>query len=298
MSPSAPASSRVKGRLTDKVAVVTGGASGIGAGTVRLFHAEGARVVIADLQEEAGRSLAAELGEGVVFRRTDVTDEEAIRDLVDTAVAEFGRLDIMFNNAGIIGAVGPIDRTRTEDADLTIAVNLRGVLLGMKHAARVMKPQRSGVIISTSSPAGVMGGVGAHVYSAVKAGIIGLSNSVAAELRQFGVRANVVIPGAVVSQMTADLVAGDAHDLSGAEEALDRSRYMGRPLVPEDVAAGVLYLASDDAAFVTGVVLPVDAGMTGAGGPSSMADEKYADQSGRREAGRRVGPSAPSTEEA
>ncbi|WP_235735563.1 SDR family oxidoreductase [Nocardioides alcanivorans] len=281
-----------RGRLDGRVAVVTGGASGIGAGTVRLFHAEGAKVVIADLQEEAGVALATELGAGVIFRRTDVSDEASVSSLVDAAVAEFGRLDVMFNNAGIIGAVGPIDRTRTEDADLTIAVNLRGALLGMKHAARVMKPQRSGVIISTSSPAGVMGGVGAHVYSAVKAGIIGLSNSVAAELRQFGIRANVIVPGAVVSQMTADLVAGDATDLSGAQEALDRSRYMGRPLVPADVAAGVLYLASDDAAFVTGVVLPVDAGMTGAGGPSPMADEKYADQAGRREAGRRVGDQA------
>ncbi len=276
------------GRLAGKVAVVTGGASGIGAGTVRAFHAEGASVVVADLQADAGQALAAELGERAVFRRTDVTDEASVSAAVDTAVERFGRLDIMFNNAGIIGAVGPIDRTRTEDADLTIAVNLRGVLLGMKHAARVMKPQGSGVIISTSSPAGVMGGVGAHVYSAVKAGVIGLSNSVAAELRPFGVRANVVIPGAVVSQMTADLVAGDASDLAGAEAALDRSRYMGRPLQPADVAAGVVYLASDDAALVTGVVLPIDAGMTGAGGPSPMAQDKYADQAGRREAGRSI----------
>ncbi|MDQ6523402.1 SDR family oxidoreductase [Nocardioides sp. LHD-245] len=281
------------GRLADKVAVVTGGASGIGAGTVRAFHAEGACVVIADLQAEAGAALAAELGERALFRRTDVTDEGSVSDVVDAAVAHFGRLDVMFNNAGIIGAVGPIDRTRTEDADLTIAVNLRGVLLGMKHAARVMKPQGSGVIISTSSPAAVMGGVGAHVYSAVKAGVIGLSHSVAAELRPFGIRANVVIPGAVVTQMTADLVAGGADDLAGAEAALDRSRYMSRPLRPSDVAAGVVYLASDDAAFVTGVVLPVDAGMTGAGGPSSMAAATYADQAGRREGGRRVGDPGP-----
>lgn len=287
------------GRLAGKVAVITGGANGIGAGTARLFHAEGAKVVIADVQVEAGAALAAELGEGALFQPTDVTDETSVATLVDTAVAEFGQLDVMFNNAGIIGAVGPIDRTRTDDADLTIAVNLRGALLGMKHAARVMKPRGQGVIISTSSPAAIMGGVGAHVYSAVKAGIIGLSNSVAAELRQFGIRANVVIPGAVVSQMTADLVAGDAHDLAGAQEALDRSRYMSRPLEPFDIAAGVLYLASDEAAFVTGVVLPVDAGMTGAGGPSAMADEKYADQAGRREAGRRLGTeSSPQTEEA
>ncbi|WP_211225867.1 SDR family oxidoreductase [Nocardioides alkalitolerans] len=277
--------------MAGKVAVVTGGAHGIGAGTARLLHSEGARVVIGDLQVEAGERLAAELAGGtedVVFVRTDVTVESDVARLVDTAVERFGRLDVMFNNAGIIGAVGPIDRTSLEDADLTVAVNLRGVLCGMKHAARVMKPQGSGVIISTSSPAAVMGGVGAHVYSGVKAGIIGLSHSVAAELRRHGVRCNVVIPGAVVSQMTADLVAGGADDLAGAETALDRSSYMGRALQPDDVARGVLYLASDDAAYVTGVVLPVDAGMTGAGGPSAMADEKYAAQGGLREAGRRT----------
>lgn len=279
------------GRMAGKVAVVTGGAHGIGAGTARLLHSEGARVVIGDLQVEAGERLAAELAGGtedVVFVRTDVTVESDVARLVDTAVERFGRLDVMFNNAGIIGAVGPIDRTSLEDADLTVAVNLRGVLCGMKHAARVMKPQGSGVIISTSSPAAVMGGVGAHVYSGVKAGIIGLSHSVAAELRRHGVRCNVVIPGAIVSQMTADLVAGGADDLAGAETALDRSSYMGRALQPDDVARGVLYLASDDAAYVTGVVLPVDAGMTGAGGPSAMADEKYAAQGGLREAGRRT----------
>lgn len=288
--------SAASGRLAGKVAIVTGGASGIGAGTVRAFHAEGASVVVADLQVGAGEGLVAELGERALFRRTDVTDEASVSDLVDAAVERFGRLDVMFNNAGIIGAVGPIDRTRMEDADLTVAVNLRGVLLGMKHAARVMKPQGSGAIISTSSPAGVMGGVGAHVYSAVKAGVIGLSNSVAAELRPFGIRANVVIPGAVVSPMTADLVSSGADDLTGAEAALDRSRYMSRPLRPADVAAGVVYLASDDAAFVTGVVLPIDAGMTGAGGTSPMAAERYAGQAGRREAGRRVGPADPAQE--
>ena len=269
------------GRLSGKVAVITGGASGIGAGTARLFHAEGASVVVGDLQDDAGHALVAELGAGATYVRTDVTDEAAVAALVGTAVSSYGRLDVMFNNAGVGGAVGPIDRTDLDQADRTIDIDLRGVLAGMKHAARVMKPQGSGVIVSTSSPAGVMGGFGAHVYSGVKAGIIGLSQSVAAELRQFGVRCNVVIPGAVVSQMTAELVAGGAADLDGAEAALSRTSYMSRPLQPLDVAHGVLYLASDEAAFVTGVVLPVDAGMTGAGGPSPMADEKYADSEGR-----------------
>jgi NAD(P)-dependent dehydrogenase (short-subunit alcohol dehydrogenase family) len=278
----------VTARLAGKVAVVTGGASGIGEGTIRRFHAEGAAVVVADVQDERGKALAAELGDRAIFVHTDVTDERSVAGVVDAAVEAFGALDVMFNNAGIMGALGPIDKTRMADADLTIAVNLRGVLLGMKHAARVMKPRRSGSIISTSSPAGVMGGVGAHVYSAVKAGVIGLSNSVAAELRQHGVRCNVIIPGAVVSQMTAGLVAGGAEDLEGAAEALDRTSYMGRALQPADVAAGALYLATEEAAYVTGIVLPVDAGMTGAGGPSPFATGKYAEPVGLREAGRRT----------
>ncbi|MEW2354420.1 SDR family oxidoreductase [Spirillospora sp. NPDC029432] len=263
------------GRLAGKVAAITGGASGIGAGTARRFHAEGARVLIADLQEGPGRALAEELGEGAEFVRTDVTREEDVAALADRAVERHGALDVMFNNAGIMGALGPVDRTRMADADLTIAVNLRGVLCGMKHAARVMKPRRSGAIISTSSPAGIVGGVGPHVYSAVKAGIVGLSGSVAAELRRYGVRSNVIVPGAVVSAMTAGLVAGGAADLAGAEAALDGTKYMDRPLRPADVAAAALYLASDEAALVTGVVLPVDAGMTGAGGPSPFATGKY-----------------------
>ncbi|GLZ11452.1 oxidoreductase [Actinomadura sp. NBRC 104425] len=278
----------MSGRLAGKVAVITGGASGIGEGTARLFHAEGARVVIADVQEGPGEALAAALGEGAVFVRTDVSREDDVAALVDTAVERFGRLDVMFNNAGVMGALGPIDRTRMPDADLTIAVNLRGALCGMKHAARVMKPRRSGVILSTSSPAGVLGGVGPHVYSAVKAGIIGLSNSVAAELRRFGVRCNVIVPGAVVSAMTAGLVAGGADDLGGAERALGETAYMDRPLRPADVAAGALYLASDEASHVTGIVLPVDAGMTGAGGHSPFAGGRYEEPTALFEAGRRV----------
>ncbi|GAA2853235.1 SDR family oxidoreductase [Streptosporangium fragile] len=265
----------MNGRLPGRVAVITGGASGIGEGTVRRFHAEGAKVVIADVQEAAGRALARELGADTVFVRTDVTREDEVAAAVDTAVDRFGRLDVMFNNAGIMGALGPIDRTRLDDADVTVAVNLRGVLCGMKHAARVMKPRRSGVIVSTSSPAALIGGVGAHVYSAVKAGVIGLSNSVAAELRPYGIRVNTIVPGAVVSAMTAEILADGAGDIDGAERALSRSAFMDRPLRPADVAAGVLYLASDDAAFVTGVVLPVDAGMTGAGGTSPFASGRY-----------------------
>jgi NAD(P)-dependent dehydrogenase (short-subunit alcohol dehydrogenase family) len=272
-------------RFEGRVGVVTGGASGIGEAVVRALHAEGASVVVADVQE-AGHALAAELGERIRFLRTDVTVESDIESVVDLAVEAFGRLDVMFNNAGVMGTLGPIDRTPMGEADLTLAVNLRGVLCCFKHAARVMKPQGSGVIISTSSPAAVLGGVGPHVYSAAKAAVVGLSNSVAAELRPFGVRVNTVIPGAVVSPMTAAVVADGADDLAGATTTLGDSALMGRAITPEDVAAGVLFLASDEAAYVTGVTFPIDAGMTGIAGRSPYTSGRYAQPVTLLEAGR------------
>ena len=135
----------MSGRLEGKVAVITGGASGIGAGTTQRFVEEGARVVIADLQDDAGQALAAELGDAVRSIRCDVTEEADLAAAVDHAVAEFGQLDVMFNNAGIVGVIGPIADTPADGWDRTVAVLLRGVFLGTKHAARVMVPQRSGV---------------------------------------------------------------------------------------------------------------------------------------------------------
>ena len=152
----------MSGRLEGKVAVITGGASGIGEGTVRRFVAEGAKVVIADMQADTGSALATELGDSTRFAECNVTSEEAVAAAVDTAVAEFGQLDIMFNNAGIVGAVGPIADTPVEAWDNTISILLRGVFLGTKHAARVMTPNNAGSIISTSSTAGILGGLGPH----------------------------------------------------------------------------------------------------------------------------------------
>lgn len=275
-------------RFIGRVAVVTGGASGIGEATVRALHAEGASVVIADIQEAPGALLAAELGDKAIFLRTDVSEESDVAAAVDTAVSRFGQLDIMFNNAGVMGTLGPIDSTRIDDADRTIAINLRSVISGMKHAARVMKPRRCGVILSTSSPAGMLGGVGPHVYSATKAAVIGISNSVAAELRPFNIRVNTVVPGAVVSPMTASLVADGPDHLDQALETMSDTALMSRPLLPSDVAAAVLYLAGDSAAFVTGVTLPVDAGMTGAIGRSPFATGKYEQSATVLEAGRRT----------
>jgi len=265
------------GKLAGQVAVVTGGASGIGAGTAERLVADGASVVVADIQAEAGQALAGRLGPAARFALTDVTSEADVEAAVATAVDAFGRLDLMFANAGIIGAYGSIANTRISDVDLTLAVDLKGPLIAMKYAARVMMAQRSGVILATSSPAGVVGGVGAHVYSAAKAGIIGLVKSVAAELRPYNIRVNAIVPGAVVSAMTADLVTGDASALDRTAEALGSDGLLpGPPGQPADIAAAVSFLASDDARFITGHTMTVDAGLTVIGGPSPMAIGKWA----------------------
>lgn len=278
-----------QGRLDGRVAVVTGGASGIGAATVRRFVAEGAKVVVADVQDDAGKALAQELGEdSCTYVRCDVTREEDIESAVDTALRVFGDLDVFYANAGVMGALGPVARTRTADADATISVNLRGVLLSVKHAARVMQPRGKGVILATSSPAGEVGGVGAHVYSATKAGILGLVRSVAAELRPQGIRVNAIVPGAIVSAMTADILAGDASDIQRAHDLLAGLAQTNRPGQPEDIAAAAAFLASDDASFVTGTTFHVDGGYTEAPGDSPFAQGAWAEPVGMFEAGRRV----------
>jgi len=254
----------MNGRLDGRVAVVTGAASGIGAGTARRFVEEGARVVVADLQVEPGEVLAGELGAAAVFTRTDVTSEGDIAAAVDLAVSEFGRLDVMFNNAGVIGAVGPIADTPVEAWDNTLAILLRGVFLGMKHAARVMIPQQSGVIISTSSTAGIVGGLGPHAYTAAKHGVIGLTKSVANELAQYGIRVNAISPGNTATAMTAT-VTGSGGDVDAAAERIAAMSPLGYSGFPEDIAAAAAYLASDDARYVSGHTLVVDAGQTSSG---------------------------------
>jgi NAD(P)-dependent dehydrogenase (short-subunit alcohol dehydrogenase family) len=273
------------GRLEGRVAVITGASSGLGEATARRFVAEGARVVLADIQEDRGKVLADELGTATRFVRTDVTDEASVAAAIDTAVSEFGRLDVVFNNAGIIGAVGPIASLNLTDYEFTVAVNLRGVVLGTKHAARIMVPQGSGVILATTSPAAVAGGLGTHIYSATKAAIIGFTQSVAAELRPKGIRVNAIMPGATVTAMTADLTAGDATALDRAHDILAATALTPRPGLPSDIAAGALYLASDDAAFVTGAVLQVDGGLSTAPGPSALSQPEHTALI--REAGRR-----------
>jgi NAD(P)-dependent dehydrogenase (short-subunit alcohol dehydrogenase family) len=248
------------GRLEGKVAAVTGGASGIGEGIVRRFLEEGARCVVADLQGERGSELARALGAETFFVRADVSDEAQVANLVSQAVAHFGRLDCMVNNAGILGAVGPIAQTETAAWQRTMDVLLNSVFYGIKHAARVMIPQCSGTIINTTSTAGLRAGLGPHAYTTAKHGVVGLTQSAATELGRHQIRVNAIAPGATVSAMTAYVSTGDAAALDEASRRIARKVPLGRPGYPRDIANAALYLASDESGWTNGAVLVVDAG--------------------------------------
>lgn len=262
------------GRLAGRAAVITGAASGIGEGTARRFVEEGAQVVIADLQQDKGAALAAELGDAARYIFCDVTQEENVAAAVDLAVAEFGKLDIMVNNAGIVGAVGPIQDTTIEAWDKTINILLRGVFLGSKHASRVMRPQGSGVILSIASTAGVIGGLGPHAYTAAKHGVVGLTKSVASELCKYGIRVNCVAPGNTATAMTADVVSQDHENLDAVNKAIAESSMLGISGQPSDIANALLYLASEEARYVTGHTLVVDAGQTTGGMVAGFHESK------------------------
>jgi len=248
------------GRMQGKSCVVTGGARGIGEGIVRRYVAEGARCVIADIDVEAAEKLAAELGDAVVFVRTDVTSESDIAAAIDLCVSRYGSLDVMVNNAGVVGVTGPIEETPLEDYERTMSILLTSVFLGTKLALPIMKKAGGGAIINTSSTAGVQGGLGPHVYTTAKHGVIGLSKSVAVEAAPHGVRVNVLCPGATLSSLTAGLVAGDKDALDEAYERLSSKYPGGKAPRPEDMANAAVFLASDEGQFMNGAVIVMDAG--------------------------------------
>ena len=253
-------------RLDGRVAVITGGASGIGEGTVRLFVEEGARVVVADVLDDRGHALAEELGTTVNFVHADVSQEDDVRGAIGQAVSRFGHLDCMYNNAGFGGVAGPIDETPMDGYDATMAVLLRGVFAGIKHAAAVMKQQRSGSIISTASVAGLQAGFAGHVYSAAKAAIIGLTRTTAVELGEFGIRVNCICPGAIATPIFGKAVGlpPDVADqtVEPMSKVLATFQPIARSGTPADIAKAALWLASDDAAFVSGHALVVDGALT------------------------------------
>jgi len=250
-------------RLEGKVAAITGAASGIGAASARRFVAEGCRVVLGDIQQGKGDALVQELGSAAIFATCDVTKEEDVAGLVDLAVEYFGQLDIMFNNAGIVGAVGPIDTAVAAEWSATLDILLNGVFYGMKHAARVMKPQGYGSIISMASTAGLMGGLGPHTYAAAKHAVVGLTKNVAAELCRYGVRVNAIAPASMATEMVASVLTGDPEDIAAAAEKLAAaSPLLDRAGTAEDVANAALWLASDESGYTNGHILTTDAGMT------------------------------------
>ena len=252
--------------LLGKVAIVTGGASGIGAGIVERFVAEGARVVIADVARDRGEEFAAKLGGEAVFRLVDVSDTEQVGALVEGAVDEFGGLNVMVNNAGISSR---LHRSFLDDdlADFqrVMAVNLLGVMAGTRDAARQMSKSGGGSVINISSIGGIQAGGGVMTYRASKAAVIMFTKSSAIELAHFDVRVNCIAPGSIPTPILASSAVGkDREKLERFEQKLRAQMRADRPLqregTPEDVAEAALYLAGDRARYVTGTVLRVDGG--------------------------------------
>ena len=252
-------------RLAGKVAIITGGASGMGRATVQKFVREGAQVVIADMQDAKGQQLQHELGDDAVFVSTDVCSESSVRNMIQVAMDRFGRLDCLFNNAGFGGVSGEIGSTQMDEPYArTVDAMLKGVVMGMKYAAPIMKAQRSGVIISTASVAGLMGGMGPHVYSAIKAAVINLSKSVALELGPFNIRVNAICPGGIATPIFAGQMALQGNEDYAAliRPFLARGQPIPRSGEPEDIANAACFLASDEASFISGHALVVDGGLT------------------------------------
>ena len=274
-------------RLEGKVAVITGAASGIGAATAKTYVEQGARVVLGDIQDLPGEALAASLGGSAhaVFRHCNVTSEAEVEALVEAAVSEFGQIDVMFNCAGIVGAVGPMSTTPADEWKLTIDIMINGVFYGMKHASRHMKEAGSGSIISMSSTAGVMGGLGPHAYTAAKHAVVGMTKNLAAEVGGFGVRVNCIAPAGMATPMVAEVITGDHHNLDDTIAALaEGSPLKGRAGLAQDVANAALWLASDESGYTSGLTLTVDAGATTGSTAEAPAFADY--QPMMREAGK------------
>ncbi|MGE0541543.1 MAG: SDR family NAD(P)-dependent oxidoreductase [Dehalococcoidia bacterium] len=254
------------GRIDGKVALVTGAASGIGAATAELFAREGARVVVADVQDDLGGQVVDRIrtaGGTAEYVHCDVAVAEDVGGMVRSAVDAFGRLDILFNNAGLARG-GTVTELSEDDWDLVIDVDLKSVYLGCKYAIPEMRKTGGGSIVSTASIAGLRGSARLTAYSAAKAAVINLTRSIAAEAGNFGIRVNCICPGIIVTPIWRQI------GVSTDEQQQERWQMMGQRVLlkrvgmPEDVAKGALFLASDDAAYVTGHALVIDGGLTAA----------------------------------
>ncbi|WP_081235736.1 glucose 1-dehydrogenase [Streptomyces viridosporus] len=252
--------------LQGKVALVTGGASGIGAGICRHFVDAGAVVVVADVDEERGRGLAEELGEAAVFRRVDVTREEDIAAAVTDTASTRGRLDCLVNNAGRVGSWRFAEDIPADEWDEAFRLLCRSAFLGIKHASRVMRDHGGGSIVNTGSVAGLRAGYGPHAYGAAKAAVVQLTRSSAVELAPCGIRVNVMTPGGVATR-----IVGHGAGLTGSalDDSVERVRESLRDFQPvprsgepQDLAAVAAFLASDASSFLTGQEIVVDGGLS------------------------------------
>jgi NAD(P)-dependent dehydrogenase (short-subunit alcohol dehydrogenase family) len=245
--------------LAGKVAIVTGGANGIGAATVSKFMAEGARVVIADLDDVTGEAFAASLGDAAAFCHVDVSDADQVQVLIDFTVEHFGGLNVIFNNAGVASALTRFLHDDLADFERIMRINVLGVMLGSQRAARYMKEHGGGSIINCASIAGIQAGTGLAAYRASKAAVIHLTRSIAVDLAQYGIRVNAIAPGNIQTDMT-------SYDMDAVTRFTQPLPRRGQA---EDVANAVVYLASERAAQITGIVIPIDGGTT-AGPPASQ----------------------------
>jgi len=243
--------------------LVTGGASGIGEACVRAFAEAGYQVAFGDLQADKGSALAKEIGGNALFQRMDVSSEADFADAVKAVLERWERLDCLVNNAAIAGVLGPIAEIPLEEYEYACGIIQRSVFLGMREAARTMQPRRSGAIVNIASVAGLAGGHGPHIYSACKAAVIGMTQSVAMELAESGIRVNAVCPGAIETPIHTGVTDERwLERMARIRPGLKDYQPIERMGLPQEIAAAVLWLAGDSASYVTGQAIAVDGGLT------------------------------------
>ena len=253
-------------RLDGKVAVVTGGASGIGEGTVQLFAEEGARVLAADILDERGQSVVESIGPSAAYIHADVSKEADVAGAVAHAVERWGRIDAIFNNAGAGGATQGLLEIDEAGYDATMDLLLKGVVFGIKHAARAMIATGGGAIVNTASVAGINAGNGPAIYSVGKGAVVHLTKVAAYELGQHGIRVNCICPGGIATPIFGKVLGLSPEDADKTVDAMAQVMGGAQPIaragLPRDIANAALWLSSDDSGFVTGHALVVDGGLT------------------------------------
>ena len=252
------------GALDGKVAIVTGGSSGIGERIVELFVEQGAKVVVAARRQQEGSALEKRLG--IRFIRADVSNESEVKTMVDQTVKWFGRVDCLVNNAGVPSPMVSITEIDVPTIDQVLAVNVRGVMLGIKHVAPVMLSQGAGSIINIGSVAGLRGGASGHIYSAAKAAVHSLTRSAGAELGEKGIRVNTIVPGGIVTGIFAKNAGVEGSKADRLTDVIKGAFATLQPIpragMPEDIAQAAAFLAGDGSSFINGQDIVVDGGMT------------------------------------